>query len=65
MWKKIKDKVKDKRTKNAKTCLQDGQQHPKGELIVQHLSAHVSGKAQKYACMNSFLYAVNQLTSTI
>ena len=51
-WKKLKGKVKDKRTKNAKTGLQDGQRRPKGEeLTVQRLSAHVSGKAQKYACM--------------
>ena len=48
-WKKLKDKVKDKRTKTTKTGLQETQRRPKGEeLTVQHLSAHVSGKAQKY-----------------
>ena len=50
-WKKLKGKVKDKQTKNAKTGLQDGQRRPKGELTVQRLSAHVSGKAQKCARM--------------
>ncbi len=44
-WKKLKEKVKDKQTK---TGLQGNQQRPKGEeLTIQHLSAHVLGKAQK------------------
>ena len=52
MWKKLKGKVKDKRTKNTKTGLQDSQRHPKGEeLTVQRLSTHISGKARKYACI--------------
>ena len=44
--------VKDKRTKTTKTGLQETQRRPKGEeLTVQRLSAHVSGKAQKYTRM--------------
>ena len=51
-WKKLKDKVKDKRTKNTKTGLPETQRRPKGEeLTVQRLSANVSGKAQKYSRM--------------
>lgn len=39
--------MKDKRTKNAKTGLQDCQRRPKGE----ELTVHVSGKAQNYVRM--------------
>ena len=48
-WKKLKDKVKAKRTK---TSLPETQRRPRGdELTVQRLSAQVSGKAQKYSRM--------------
>lgn len=46
-WKKLKEK--DKRTKAG---LKETQRRPKGEeLTVQRLSAHVSGKGQKYCRM--------------
>ena len=56
-WKKLKDKVKAKRTK---TSLPETQRRPRGdELTVQRLSAQVSGKAQStvaWDLANSFLF---------
>ena len=46
-WKRLKEKVKEKRTK--KDPPKDHRRRPKGEqLTVQRLSAEVSGKAQTY-----------------
>ena len=48
-WKNLSDKIKAKRTKKQ---FKDNVKKVKGEeLIVQRLSAEVSGKAQKYCRM--------------
>ena len=50
-WKRLNEKVKEKRTK--KDPPKDHRRRPKGEeLTVQRLSVEVSGKAQKYTRIN-------------
>ena len=47
-WKRLKEKMKQKRKPKDYPCNKKEKRPNGGEIVVQRLSAHVSGKAQKY-----------------
>jgi hypothetical protein len=48
-WRKFANKQKQKRTAKGKSCKGDNNSVVKDEIIVQRMSADVSGKQQKYS----------------